>query len=74
MPRRLVISLGGNAFAREGEAMTMARQFRFAADTLAPLTALLTSVVVVVLVGKSRFPGRVRSLNFRYGVDVRIAR
>ncbi|MHA7814888.1 MAG: carbamate kinase [Pseudohaliea sp.] len=42
MPRRLVISLGGNAFARGGEAMTMAGQFRFAADTLAPLAALLT--------------------------------
>jgi carbamate kinase len=42
VPRRLVISLGGNAFAREGEAMSMAGQFRFAADTLAPLAALLT--------------------------------
>lgn len=38
---RLVISLGGNAFAGAGEALTMAGQFAFAARTLAPLGALL---------------------------------
>ena len=42
MPKRLVISLGGNAFAREGEAMTMLGQFEFAASTLAPLKSLLS--------------------------------
>jgi carbamate kinase len=41
--QRLVISLGGNAFARSGEALTMAGQFAFAARTLAPLGALLAS-------------------------------
>ena len=39
--RSLVISLGGNAFAAAGEAMTMAGQFDFAARTLAPLGRLL---------------------------------
>jgi carbamate kinase len=43
MPERLVISLGGNAFAREGEDMTMRGQFDFAAGTLAPLAQLLGS-------------------------------
>jgi carbamate kinase len=39
--RRLVISLGGNAFADAGETMSMAGQFAFAAKTLAPLRELL---------------------------------
>ncbi len=43
MPERLVISLGGNAFAREGEDMTMLGQFNFAAGTLAPLSEVLES-------------------------------
>ena len=42
MHTRLVVSLGGNAFARKGENMSMAGQFRFAADTLAPLASLIT--------------------------------
>jgi carbamate kinase len=37
---RLVVSLGGNAFAAAGEAMSMAGQFAFAASTLAPLADL----------------------------------
>ena len=41
MSDTLVISLGGNAFARAGEAMSMAGQFDFAAQTLAPLAPLL---------------------------------
>lgn len=41
MTQRLVISLGGNAFARAGESLTMAGQFAFAAETLAPLATLL---------------------------------
>jgi carbamate kinase len=39
----LVVSLGGNAFARPGEAMTMAGQFEFAAQTLAPLAAMMAA-------------------------------
>jgi len=39
----LVISLGGNAFAGAGEAMTMSGQFAFARKTLAPLAGLLDS-------------------------------
>ena len=35
------MSLGGNAFARPGDDLTMASQFEFAASTLAPLAALL---------------------------------
>ena len=41
MSRRLVISLGGNAFAAAGESMSMAGQFDFAERTLAPLRELL---------------------------------
>ena len=41
MHTRLVVSLGGNAFARKDESMSMAGQFRFAADTLAPLASLV---------------------------------
>ncbi len=41
MPERLVLSLGGNAFTREGEDFTMSGQFSFAADALAPLAAIL---------------------------------
>jgi carbamate kinase len=41
MKRRLVISLGGNAFAAAGERMSMAGQFAFAERTLAPLGVLL---------------------------------
>ena len=37
-----VVSLGGNAFARPGEDLSMAGQFEFAAQTLAPLAHLLT--------------------------------
>jgi len=36
-----VVSLGGNAFVRSGEDMTMAGQFEFAARTLSPLAGLL---------------------------------
>ena len=43
MAQRVVVSLGGNAFARAGEPLTMAGQFAFAADTLAPLAGLLES-------------------------------
>ncbi|MGL4565415.1 MAG: hypothetical protein ACRCVD_08970, partial [Halioglobus sp.] len=39
--RPWVVSLGGNAFARPGEALTMAGQFEFAARTLAPLASAL---------------------------------
>jgi carbamate kinase len=39
--QRVVLSLGGNAFAAAGEAMSMAGQFAFAARTLAPLSGLL---------------------------------
>jgi len=39
----LVVSLGGNAFVRDGEDMTMAGQFAFAERTLAPLAELFTS-------------------------------
>ena len=49
MRTRLVVSLGGNAFAREGEAMSMAGQFRFAADTLAPLAALVRSEIELLV-------------------------
>jgi carbamate kinase len=35
------VSLGGNAFARPGEDLTMAGQFEFAARTLAPLARVL---------------------------------
>ena len=41
MNNRLVVSLGGNAFAQAGESMTMLGQFKFAANTLAPLAATL---------------------------------
>lgn len=43
MNEKLVISLGGNAFAGAHEEMTMAGQFAFAATTLAPLAELLES-------------------------------
>jgi carbamate kinase len=46
---RLVISLGGNAFARDGDSMTMAGQFDFAASTLAPLAPLLASECQLLL-------------------------
>jgi len=41
MAQRLVISLGGNAFVGRGDGLTMAGQFAFAADTLAPLETVL---------------------------------
>lgn len=41
LKQRLVISLGGNAFAAAGERMSMAGQFAFAKQTLAPLGELL---------------------------------
>jgi carbamate kinase len=41
MRQRLVISLGGNAFVRPDEDMTMSGQFEFAATTLAPLQQIL---------------------------------
>jgi len=40
---KLVISLGGNAFAGANEAMTMSGQFAFAAATLEPLSRFLDS-------------------------------
>ncbi len=40
MSARLVVSLGGNAFAAAGEEMSMSGQFAFAARTLAPLADL----------------------------------
>ena len=40
MKHKLVVSLGGNAFAAAGESMTMLGQFEFAARTLAPLAAM----------------------------------
>ncbi len=43
MTDRLVISLGGNAFAAAGDEMTMSGQFAFARRTLAPLEGLLGS-------------------------------
>jgi carbamate kinase len=39
LKNRLVVSLGGNAFAGAGQSMTMRGQFEFAARTLAPLAA-----------------------------------
>ncbi len=41
MSERLVISLGGNAFASDGEDFTMSGQFSFAAAALAPLAAII---------------------------------
>ncbi|MDH4041083.1 MAG: carbamate kinase [Gammaproteobacteria bacterium] len=41
MKQPWVVSLGGNAFARPGEELTMAGQFEFADRTLAPLAASL---------------------------------
>ena len=49
MQQRLVVSLGGNAFAREGEDMTMAGQFDFAATTLAPLAGRLSGTDQVLV-------------------------
>ncbi|MEP5763342.1 MAG: carbamate kinase [Halieaceae bacterium] len=49
MKQRLVISLGGNAFARDGEDMTMLGQFEFAASTLAPLSQLFGSEHQILL-------------------------
>ena len=43
MSEKLVISLGGNAFAGAGEEMSMAGQFAFARNTLAPLAELLST-------------------------------
>lgn len=43
MLEKLVISLGGNAFAGANEAMTMSGQFAFAAATLEPLSRFLDS-------------------------------
>jgi carbamate kinase len=40
-PGPLVVSLGGNAFARDDETMSMAGQFSFAAQALAPLSEVL---------------------------------
>ena len=42
MKERMLVSLGGNAFASENERMTMRGQFEFAASTLAPLAAMLS--------------------------------
>lgn len=49
MRERLIVSLGGNAFAREGETMTMLGQFEFAAATLAPMAEILASDCDVLL-------------------------
>lgn len=46
---RLVLSLGGNAFAAADESMSMAGQFEFAARTLAPLAALLEGETELLL-------------------------
>jgi len=43
MTQRVVISLGGNAFARSGEPLSIGGQFAFAERTLAPLAPLLDS-------------------------------
>ncbi|MEE4108518.1 MAG: carbamate kinase [Halieaceae bacterium] len=49
MTQRLVVSLGGNAFARSGEPLSIAGQFSFAERTLAPLAALLDSDTQLLL-------------------------
>lgn len=49
MTQRLVVSLGGNAFARSGEPLTMAGQFAFAERTLAPLAPILGSDTQVLV-------------------------
>lgn len=43
MPEKLVISLGGNAFAGADENMSMSGQFAFARNTLAPLAELFST-------------------------------
>ncbi len=47
--KRLVLSLGGNAFAAADGAMSMAGQFEFAARTLAPLATLLEGETELLL-------------------------
>ncbi len=49
MTTRLVISLGGNAFAAAGEKLTMSGQFAFAAETLRPLARLLAGEPQVLI-------------------------
>ncbi|MEW4530035.1 carbamate kinase [Maioricimonas sp. JC845] len=43
IPDRTVIVLGGNAFVRPGESLTMAGQFRFAAEVVSQLVPIVTS-------------------------------
>ena len=45
MTTRLVISLGGNAFAGAGEQLSMSGQFAFAAHTLSPLAGLMACLL-----------------------------
>ncbi|MHC4446719.1 MAG: carbamate kinase, partial [Planctomycetota bacterium] len=47
--QRAVILLGGHAFARPGEALTMAGQFKFAYQALRPLEPLLCSDAEIVI-------------------------
>jgi carbamate kinase len=51
MSKRAVISIGGNAFLKPGEPLTMATQFRVAADTLEALLELFDSYQVVLTHG-----------------------
>lgn len=51
MSRRAVISIGGNAFLKPGEPLTMATQFRVAADTLGKLMELFDAYQVVLTHG-----------------------
>jgi carbamate kinase len=48
-PRRVVVVLGGNAFAPPGAPLTMAGQFRFAHEALSKLGALLDRDVELVV-------------------------
>jgi carbamate kinase len=49
MAQRLIIALGGNAFATPGEPLTMAGQFRFAEDLAQRLAPLLSGDRQIVL-------------------------
>ncbi len=46
---RLVLSLGGNAFAGDGEQLTMSSQFAFAESTLQPMSSLLKAETQVLI-------------------------
>ncbi len=47
--RRIVVSLGGNAFARPSEPLTMAGQFAFAEKTLSSLSEVLRSDIDLLI-------------------------